>query len=273
MMNERDNSKLKIHYSTFYNKTYLSLHCILLSVLFFLLLSGCARKVRDTQALSKQVVFRYSVIGNLATHNENITYYIILNAPQNRTGQDLDPATEGPRINGASLDLGSAFLEGRLPFTGLLPGDIRSQWTDFYYLKGTPDGKGSMGHGRKLTDGRPEIAEQNYPESLWRKLSNSTFEVQIQFRDLTSGAAAPKNFTVNLATSDNLNSGNGFVFDHWRSNIPFSIRTDERSQIEDRDQTPNLIMRQIPLKPLPQLPAGVNQDDVNILSFQFQIRG
>lgn len=241
-------------------------------VLLLLLLPSCANKVRDVSFFSKQLVFQFTVAGKLALNSENVCYYIIINAPA-AAGTSLDPGTNGPRVNGPSLNASPLFLEGRLPFTGKIAGDIDSKWTDFYYLVGNPTGKGVMGRGRHLSNGSPEITQRNYPDSLWRKIDDSSFEVRIQFADLTSATATPKNLIFHMATSDNPDTGQGYVFDWWRSNIPFSIPVDNRSPFEDRDQNPQLILRQIPGKPLPQLPAGVNANDVNISAYRYQIIG
>lgn len=238
------------------------------------LLSGCAKKIRDIAGFNKRVVFQFTVQGKLALDNENITYYIVINAPSGRKDQPLDPATSGPRINAPSLNDLPQFLAGRLPFIGALPGDVDSQWTDFYYLQGTADGKGAMGRGRWNPISRaPEIVQRNYPiDNLWRKLSESSFEVQILFSDLTSASDAPANFVFNLASSDSIDTGQGFLYDYWRANIPFAVRTGTvNSQVEDLDPNPQIILRPIPGRPLPQLPPGVNPADVNILSYKYRI--
>jgi hypothetical protein len=247
---------------------------LMLPMLCLLFLSGCANKVRDVAGFNKRIVFQFSVQGQLALNNENVTYYIVLNAPTGRKDQPLDPATEGPRVNGPSLNDLPQFLAGRLPFIGLLPGDVDSRWTDFYYLQGTADGKGAMGRGRLNPLTRvPEIIQRNYPiDNLWRKVSDSTFEVQILLSDLSGGSEAPANFVVNLASSDSIDNGQGYLYDYWRSNIPFAVRTGTlNSLIEDRDPNPQIIMRLIPGKPIPQLPLGINQADVNIISYNYRI--
>jgi hypothetical protein len=261
---------------------------LLFPLLFCLLLTGCANKVvRGNQAFNKRVLFQFTVQGRLALNNPNVTYYIVLNAPSGRPDSTIDPTLEGPRVNGVSLNNGAEFLLGRLPFVGLLPGDIESKWTDFYYLQGSASGTGVMGRGR-LVNGVPEILVRNYPNSLWRVLNDSSFEVQILFSDLTSAVAAadaatpgavtatppppPLNFTANLATGDNIEvGGQGFLFDRWRANVPFAIRTDVGTPFEDLDPDTQLVMRQIPGKIIPQLPPGVNAADVNISAYRYQI--
>lgn len=245
-------------------KLFLSLTLLLGTV-------SCARTVRDPSALAKQLVFDFSVAGKLALNNERITYYIILNAPS-EANAEIDPGTRGPRVNGPSLNDTPDFLAGRLPFVGALPGDINSEWTDFFYITGTPDGKGTVGQGKLLEGAVPQIIERNYADNNWNKISDSTLQIRILFSSLSSRASVPKNFTVNLASGDSLDFGQGFVYDWWRSNIPFSVETDTiNSEVEDIDPNPELVMRLIPGKPLPTLPAGVNPADVNITSYKYKI--
>jgi hypothetical protein len=241
-------------------------------LVFSLSIAGCARTVRDLSALSRRIVLQFSVQGQLALNNPNVTYYVVLNAPP-EPGRTLDPATEGPRINGTSLNDPPTFLIGRLPFTGLLPGDLPSQWTHFYYLQGSPDGQGVVGRGIRRSDGTPEVIQQNYPQALWSKPSQSTVEIQILFSDLFAGSESfPENVVVHLASSDSIDTGQGYVYDWWRANIPFEVRTAaNNTPIQDEDPNPELIMRQIPGKPFPQLPPGVNPADVNIFSYQFRV--
>ncbi|PIQ26690.1 hypothetical protein COW36_00975 [bacterium (Candidatus Blackallbacteria) CG17_big_fil_post_rev_8_21_14_2_50_48_46] len=242
--------------------------------IFSLLLNGCANKVRDIANFNKRVVFQFFVQGKLALNNENVTYYILINAPSGKKDVPLNPSTNGPRVNAPSLNDGPQFLAGRLPFIGQLPGDIASEWTDFYYLQGTADGQGTMGRGRfNNATKAPEIIQRNYPiNNLWSKKTDSSFEVQILVNDLTSGTDTPGNLVFNLATSDSIDTGQGYVYDYWRSNIPFSVQTKTiNSQIQDQDPNGQIIMRQIPGKPLPQLPIGVNQADVNIVSYNYRI--
>jgi len=235
-------------------------------------ISGCARTVRDLSALSRRIVFQFSVQGEFPLNNPNITYYIVLNAPE-EAGRTLDPATEGPRINGTSLNDPPTFLLGRLPFTGLLPGDVESRWTHFYYFRGSSNGQGVVGRGVRRTDGTPEIVQPNYAEALWRKVSPSTIEIQILFSDLFSGSDSfPNNVVIHLASSDNIDTGQGFVYDWWRSNIPFAVDTvANNTPIEDQDPNPEIIMRQVPGKPFPQLPPGVDPNAVNIISYQYRV--
>jgi hypothetical protein len=248
----------------------------LLPILVLFLFFGCANKVtRGVAATQKQIVFEFTVKGKLALNNPNVTYYIAIYAPADKKGQVLNASTEGPRFNGPALNFGPQVLDGRLPFIGLLPGDQESKWTDFYYLKGSGDGQGTMGRGKLNAGKQPEIVQPNYPfNNLWRIKSPSTFEVQIRLADLTSGIEnAPNNLVFQIGTGDNISEGGqGFVFDYWRTNLPFAIQTTQfNSPIQDRDETAQLIMRQIPGKPLPQLPAGVTANDVDILSYSYRI--
>jgi len=249
---------------------------LLLPLLAFFLFLGCANKVtRGVAATQKQVVFEFSVKGKLALNNPNVTYYIAVYAPSDKKGQDIDASINGPRFNGPALNFGPQVLDGRLPFIGLLPGDQTSLWTDFYYLKGSVDGQGIMGRGKLNAGQKPEIVQANYPfNTLWRVKSPSTFEVQIRLADLTSGIEnAPNNLVFQIGTGDNIDEGGqGFVFDYWRNNLPFAIKTTQfNNPIQDRDETAQLALRQIPGKPLPQLPAGVTQNDVDILSYSYRI--
>ncbi|MGV3522848.1 MAG: hypothetical protein ACO1RX_01410 [Candidatus Sericytochromatia bacterium] len=233
--------------------------------------SSCARTVRDISAGARRIVFQLSVRGRLALNNPNVTYYIVLNAPE-QSNLTLDPATQGPRINGPSLNDPATTLFGRLPFLGLLPGDIQSEWTDFYFLQGTADGQGMVGRGVRRSDGTPEIVLRNYSSALWKKVSDSTVEIQMVFSDLVPTTNFPNNFVVHLATSDSIDTGQGYVYDWWRSNLPFSIDTaPNNTPISDQDVNSQLVLRQIPGKPLPVLPTGVNPDDVNILSYEYRV--
>ncbi|HEY9842872.1 MAG: hypothetical protein ACAI44_00635 [Candidatus Sericytochromatia bacterium] len=261
---------------------YLWLLCL------FLLVSGCARNAScerkgstgTTQqpgaaALScgtnsTRVIFKFSVQGKLALNNPNVTYYIVINAPDDQPKQTLDPATQGPRINGPSLDFPPSIIQGRLPFIGLLPGDVESKWTDFYFLSG-----GTLGSGIRRPDGTPEIVQRNIPQSLWKLIDDSTVEIQLDFKDIFADqtlANIPANIVVNLATSDNIDNGQGFVYDHWRANLPFQILTAPNNTPQrDTDTNNQLIMRQIPGKVLPQLPQGVDGTAVNIVSYEYRV--
>lgn len=254
---------------------------LLLQLLLILLLTlgGCAQKgINRAGGATKtpRIMFQFSVLGNIPLNRQDVTFYIVLNAPDGQTGQPIDAATKGPRINGPSLNQTPVTQEGRLPFTGLLPGDVVSEWTDFYFLQGSADGRGVVGRGVRRADGTPEIVQRNYAQAFWRVVSENTVEIQMLFSDIfTNPAEVPSNITVNLASSDSIDTGQGFVFDWWLSNIPFSISTTpNNTDISNRDPNPQLIMRPMPLgigKQQPQLPAGVNQNDLNIVSYQYRV--
>jgi len=252
------------------------------SLLLLLLgLNACARTAeRGIESISRRIIMQFSVEGQMPLNNDNVTYYIVLNAPS-EPGRKLDAATEGPRINGPSLNDTPANLLGRLPFIDLLPGDVTSVWTHFYYLRGTANGRGEVGRGIRREDGTPEIIERNYSDALWRKTSNSSVEIQILFSDLFPEVTIeegeespfPDNITVNLASSDNIDTGQGFVYDYWRANLPFEIETlANNTPVEDVDDNTEIILRPIPGKNFPQLPPGVNKSAVNIVSYEFRVQ-
>lgn len=251
----------------------------LLQLLLILLLTlgGCAQKgINRAGGATKtpRIMFQFSVLGNIQLNRQDVTYYIVLNAPDGQTGATLDAATQGPRINGPSLNDNPINLNGRLPFTGLLPGDVESQWTDFYFLQGSADGRGVVGRGVRRADGTPEIVQRNYAQAFWRSVSANTVEIQMLFSDIfTNPAEVPTNITVNLATSDNIDQpGQGYVFDWWLSNIPFSISTTpNNTDISNRDPNNQLIKRVINTKPFPTIPQGVNEADLNIVSYQYRV--
>lgn len=238
--------------------------------------TGCARNVTGVNAKATTLVlFKFSVQGKLALNNPNITYYIVLNAPEDVPGQTLDPTTNGPRFNGPSLDVPSTILKGRLPFIGLLPGDIESKWTDFYYIQGSASGTPVVGRGIRQADGTPLVRLSNYPSTYWMRLNDdSTFQIYLKFEDLFDNPAnKPANMTVNLGVGDNIDLGQGYVFDTWRANIPFAIKT-EVNTTPQAEQDPSTLLnsRQIPGRPLPQLPAGVDQSSVNITGYEYTVR-
>lgn len=251
--------------------------CLLFLLALLLIVSGCARTVaRSGLEPSIRLVFQFSVQGRLALNRQDVTYYIVINAPDGQKDQTIDPATQGPRVNGPSLNFTPDVLQGRLPFMGLIQGDVTSVWTDFYFI--TSDGtRPVIGRGRRIENGTPEgvpeIILRNYPEALWRKINDQTLEVQIVLNDLFDIKAMPRNIVVNLASSDSIDTGQGFVYDYWRSNIPFAVRTEINPTIfRETDTNSQLIMRPIPNKQLPQLPQGVAEGDVNITSYEYRVQ-
>lgn len=237
---------------------------------------GCARTANRAGAVpTGRIIFQFTVQGKLALNREDVTYYIILNAPDGQPKVTLDPATQGPRVNGTSLNDPPTSLLGRLPFIGLLPGDVTSVWTDFYFLQGSADGRGAVGRGILRPDGTPEIVQRNYAVALWKTISESTVEIQMLYKDIfvdPDEDALPNNITVNLATSDSIDTGQGFLFDRWLSNVPFSIETPARNTpVRYEDTSTQLMMRPIPGKVIPTLPVGVNPADVNIISYEYKV--
>lgn len=245
-----------------------------LSALLLLASASCANTVeRASLGLSKQIVLDVTVEGALATNNPNITYYVVLNAPQGKKGSPIDPGTEGPRFNGPDFNQPNTALEGRLPFTGLLPGDIESKWTHFYYLRGSSNDQGEVGYGRLNPSGQPEVIQRNYPPNFWRVNNGKTLQLQILFSDLgfEDEESLPQNFTANIGVGDNFETGQGFVYDTWQLNVPFRIETNNISPtpVTDSNPLPNPL-RQIPNRFLPQLPSPSTA--VNIVSYSYQIR-
>ena len=237
--------------------------------------SSCARTVERNKVNSRRILFQFTVEGTLALSNPNVTYYIVVNAPKT-PNVPIDEATQGPRVNGANVNLPNSALEGRLPFTNPpLGADVESIWTHFYFIQGTADGKGTIGLGRKLDNGSIEIVQRNYADALWSQTSPSSLQVQLLFSDLgytDPATEAPSNLTFNLATSDNFETGFGFVFDWWKGNLPFAVNTAATgTPISDNDITPNLVMRLIPGKPQPTLPTGVQASQVNLIGYEYRV--
>lgn len=237
--------------------------------------TGCARTVERNKVNSRRVLFQFSVQGNLALSNPNVTYYIVINAPKTPT-VSVDAATQGPRINGSNVNFPNSALEGRLPFTNPpLGADVESIWTHFYFIQGSADGKGTIGLAHKLDNGSIEIVQRNYADALWSQLSPSTLQIQLLLSDLgytDPATEAPANLTFNLASSDNFETGYGFVFDWWKGNLPFAVNTAATgTPISDTDITPNLVLRQIPGKPIPTLPTGVQVSQVNIIGYEYRV--
>ncbi len=244
-------------------------------ILILLFASGCARTVERNKVNSRRILFQFSVEGSLALNNPNITYYIVINAPKT-PNVAVDAATQGPRINGANVNFPNSALEGRLPFTNPpLGADVESIWTHFYFIQGTADGKGTIGLGRKLENGGVEIVQRNYADALWSQTSQSSLEIQLLLSDLgykDPATEAPNNLTFNLASSDNFDTGFGFVFDWWKGNLPFAVNTAATgTPISDLDITPNLVMRLIPGKPQPVLPTGVQVSQVNLVGYEYRV--
>lgn len=228
--------------------------------------------------ISPRIYFKFSTQGTLALNNPNIAYYLVLNAPDDKAGQTIDPLTSGPRFNGPDINFPATELRGRLPFLGLVTGDTASVWTDFYYIQGNASGAPIVRRGR-LLNGQPFLEPQPVATTLYSpntpNASTQTFELQIVLSDVLEDAQnlKPKNFTANLGVSDNPDSGQGGVYDAWLSNVPFSIQTDLTTTPQTvLDNNTNLYLRQIFGRPVTQLPTGVDPGSVNLVSYEYQVR-
>jgi hypothetical protein len=215
--------------------------------------------------------FIFKTKGNLILNRSDITYYIIFNAPESTTpNQPLDP-NKGPRVNAPDITRGIEFLEGRLPFIGQLPGDIKSDWTDFFYITAV-NGKTTVGRGRKDNLGNPIIYDRNYANQNTKPISdpsglNNAFQIEFFLSDLNNGKSNTTNINANIAVSDSIENGTGKIYDYWLGNIPFSISLNSTSQQSRQDNTPNLILKKIPNRPDPIIPPDINQDSLNIIEY------
>ena len=237
-----------------------------------LFLASCAHTAEKGTNKSRTLIFNYKIKGNFALSNPGVTYYVIIYSPLLPANTPLD-TSKGPRVNGPILTKGSEFLEGRLPFTGLLTNDMESLWTDFFYLTGTPDGRGQVGRG-KIQNNAPVIYDRTYPAEMW-SVTENIFKLKINLNDLASqqniaskDRKIPEKITMNLATGDNIDSGSGMLFDRWKANIPFALSTTSGMSERDEDITANLVMLVMPTRPYPQIPAGVNSADVDISGYE-----
>ena len=122
------------------------LYRLILSITVLSLTFACARTATD-QIQNKVMQFIFKVKGKMLLNNSNITYYVILYAPQKDPDIPFDTRI-GPRVNAPDLTKGTQLLEGRLPFVGQLPGDEESKWTDFFYITSSA-GETVVGRGRK----------------------------------------------------------------------------------------------------------------------------
>jgi hypothetical protein len=239
---------------------------------------SCARTA-TTPVVNKVMQFAFRVKGNLVLNREDITYYLILYAPRQSTPLDTNL---GPRINSPDITKSQQFLEGRLPFIYQLPGDQPSKWTDFFYIT-YENGKTVVGRGR-LRGNNPEIYDRNYINPNTKPLNGPSGNVngyQIEFLvcELNNGDCEQgttqdqdlKTITGNLASSDGINNGFGFIYDSWLNNSPFAISVNNESPQSQQDFNTNLVLRKIPNRPDPVVPNGVNPDDLNITEFTARI--
>lgn len=226
---------------------------------------GCARTATNKNA-NKIIRVEFKVKGRMILDNSNVTYYLVLYAPRvDNPSVPLDTSV-GPRINSASLTKGNSFLEGRLPFIDALPGDQPSKWTDFFYVTSV-SGKASVGRGRIDVNGAPVIYDRNYANANTKLTSNNGFQIEFYFNQLNNGQANTNTIMANLASSDNIDSGIGTVFDSWKLNTPFPINVSTGGIDNQQDITSTIVLRRTPTIPNPVLPLGVNADDVNITDY------
>ena len=250
---------------------------ILLTLMSFITVSSasysCAKTVSNPNQ-NKVLQFSFQVKGTLAIR-EDITYYFVINAPRaDNDALTLDPNI-GPRMNAPDLTKGSSFLEGRLPFIGKIQGDIDSRWTDFFYLTGV-NGVPTVGRGRIDTTGNPVIYDRNYINQNTKFLPstsgrNDTFQIEFFLSNLNSGQSNTNTINANLGVSENIDSGTGNVYESWRNNTPFSIDVKSNSPSTQEDTNASIVLRRLPLRPDPQLPLGLNPDDVNIVKYNARV--
>lgn len=248
-----------------------------MSLVVFPVHFSCAKTVTNPNQ-NTVLRFTFKVKGTLAIR-EDITYYFVMYAPANdpNTTAIFDP-TIGPRINSPDLAKGSSFLEGRLPFTGQLQGDLESKWTDFFYLTGS-NGRTVIGRGRKDATGNPVIYDRNYINQNTIPVTNSSGKIngyQIEFflttlNGLSNPNTSPTSITANLGVSENIDSGNGNVYESWKNNTPFTIAVNSESQDTQVDITNDLVLRRLPLRPVPTIPLGLNADDINIVEYNTRV--
>lgn len=258
----------------------------ILSVFLILMNIGCANKVERLSKGGRELLFQFTVRGQLALNNPNITYYVVFYAPTDKAKTTLNATLTGPRVNGPNINLSTNDLAGRLPFTGLFPGDIASQWTHFFYIQGSSTGTPQVGYGQTTDDQASaqvttlaQIVQPNYPATFWSKLSESTFQLRIPLQEIgLTDANIPNNIPANLAVSQNLtnaNGGDGYVYDYWLNNTPFSISTEaNNSPFVQPDNTPNIAFdptEQLINRNLPALPLNVNQADLDFIEYQYRV--
>lgn len=250
----------------------------LLIVVLILSLNNCCPFFFCAQQVTKPesryiLIFKYKLKGKFL-FRQDITYHIVIYSPFLDTPGPLDPNI-GPRINGPALNIGTAFLKGRLPFISDKSfefGDLPSKWTDFYYITGR-SGNILVGKG-KNNNGEPEITNRDYGKDKWELESPETFKIEIPLSDLSSGSKPPDNIIVNLAVSTDIDFGAGLIYDYWKQNTPFSISTKNNTFISDQDVTAGPVKAKSYNYPyIPTLPVDISEPDVDILGFEAKIRG
>ncbi len=251
-------------------KTVICLSVIIVSVSPF----SCARTA-TTPVINKGMQFSFRVKGNLILDREDITYYIIFYVPRKN---DPVETNLGPRVNAPDITKSAQFLEGRLPFIYQLPGDQPSKWTDFFSITSV-NGKPTIARGR-LRGNNPEIWEPNYnnPGNIELKGANGKtngYQLEFLLCELNNGDCENENIqgkdlktiTGNLSSSNNI----GSIYDSWLNNQPFSISVTNDSPQSQQDFSPTLVLRKVPNRPDPVIPAGVNPDDLNITELTARI--
>ena len=264
----------------------MKIRSLLLALCLLLAQVGCANKVERLSSGGRELLFQFTVRGTLALNNPNVSYYVVFYAPTTSAGTTINETLTGPRINGPNVNLSTQDLAGRLPFTGQLPGDIISQWTHFFYIQGSTTGTPQVGYGQTTDDQAAEqvttlaqIVQPNYPATFWSKLSDSTLQLRIPLQEIgLTEDNMPNNIPTNLAVSQNLTTagvGNGYVYDYWLNNTPFSISTEaNNSPFVQPDNTPNIAFdptEQLINRNPPALPLNVNQADLDIIEYQYRV--
>ena len=233
---------------------------------------SCARTVSNPNQ-NKVLQFSFQVKGKIAIRSD-ITYYFVLYAPKaDNDALTLDPAI-GPRMNAPDLTKGSSFLEGRLPFIGKIQGDLDSKWTDFFFLTGV-NGNPTVGRGRIDSSGNPVIDNRNYVNQNTRFLTsqngkNDTYQIEFFLSSLNGGQSNTNTINAILGVSESIDTGTGNIFDSWKNNVPFSIDVKSTSPAT-QDDTLDLVLRRLPLRAIPQIPLGLNPDDINIVKFNSRV--
>lgn len=252
------------------------------SSLFSMLLStsivtSCARTVTPKNQ-DKNLNITFKVKGTMRLDNPNVTYYVLLYAPNVINESQFNP-DDGPRMNAPDLTKTNIELEGRLPFMGKLPADRVSKCTDFYYItqfnSRTIVGRGKVDSDKEGNPTKATIYDRNYNNPQTKPEGNNAYTLQIPISDLNAGAGTnAKRITVSFGVGDNIEiGGQGYVFDNWRNNTPLTIDLDKSIQDTLNDDS-NPVMRQIifPNRNItPVLPSGVFMDDVNINSVTYNV--
>lgn len=244
---------------------------ILISLSFLLALSSACARTATSVNSNKVMQFTFKTKGSLVLNRSDITYYIVFNAPELPTANQILDPNAGPRINAPDITRSIEFLEGRLPFIGELPGDTKSDWTDFFYITSV-NGKTTVGRGKKDNTGNPIIYDRNYANQNTKLISdpnglNNSFQIEFFLSDLNNGKSNTTSITANIGVSDSIENGYGKIYDYWLGNIPFSISLNSTSQQSRQDNTASLVLKKIPNRPDPIIPSDINQDSLDIVEY------